>query len=187
MSDLETAASAILKPMFDERIHLQLDGGKGQEVVARWAMKTALMLQFTQPQPSIPLPVYPEFYRTKLPPKKAVIYVAHHIMDKMPNGGHSLVWNIGMPTADGGQALQGQMYGVTYFIKNLVVQVVGYVLRTIFDPNVVFDQTFQPYVQLLWPPGRGVEWPTQPSLDDRRLLAFAASLANMRRRTLLDG
>src|SRR5712692_5919903 len=58
MSELERSASELLKRMFDEKIHLHLASGEGQQLVAQWAMKTALMLQFTQPQPSIPMAVY---------------------------------------------------------------------------------------------------------------------------------
>ena len=187
MSDLEDDASDVLKRMFDERITIHLAGGDGQQQVARWAMKTALMLQFTHQQQCIPLPVYKEFFRTGLPPKKLVIYVAHHSMQDMPNGAHSLNWDVGISTADGSVDLQGEMYGITFFINNLVVQAVGYLLKTAFDPNIDFDQTFQPYVQLLWPLGRGVIWPPgPPSLGDSQLLAFAQSLANMKARSMIQ-
>lgn len=186
MSDLEEEASDLLKPMFDERITIHLAGGDGQHLVARWAMKTALMLQFTHQQQCIPLAVYKEFFKSGLPPKKVVIYVAHHLMQNMPNGAYSLNWDVGINRADGSVDLQGEMYGITFFIKNVVAQGVGYLLKTAFDPNVEFDQTFQPYVQLLWPPGRGVIWPPgTPSLDDRQLLAFAQSLAKMKARSIL--
>lgn len=185
MSQLESEASKLLKPMLDEKLSLGLSVDS-QELLAVWTTKTAMMIQFTQGTRAIPVKVYHELFRSRKPPRRSVIYVARKTMEQMPNGSHSINWRVGIGEHALSAVDQGEMYAVTFFIKNLVLQIIGYELRTAFDPNVEFPQRFQPYVQRLWPPWLSVRWPPEnPSLDDRSALQFAFALNEMRRRPLI--
>ena len=186
MSRLETDASRLLKPMLDEKLSLDLSVDS-QELLAAWATKTALMIQYTQGNFAIPSKVYHEFFTTRKPPRRSVIYLARKTMDRMPNGSHSINWRLGIGEKVASALDQGEMYAVTFFIKNVVLQIVGFELRTAFDPNLQFPQRFQSYVQRLWPPWLSIRWPPEnPSLDDRSALEFALALTEIRRRPLIS-
>jgi len=180
MSRLEDEASRLLKPMFDETINLDLSVDS-QQLLGTWATKTAMMIQFTQDHRAIPIGVYRELFESGKPPRRSVIFVARRVMERMPNGSHSINWHIGVgadPVVD-----KGEMYGVTFFIKNLVFQIVGYELKTAFDPNLEFPHRFQPYIQRLWPPWLSIRWPPEnPSFNDQQTLDFAFGLNEVRRR-----
>lgn len=178
MHQLEEAASGILKSMFSEKvtIHLPMGEDPTRLLLARWAFKTALMIQSTNNQSVAPDAVFHQFYQEQRPPRRSVIYIARHKMGMMPNGAHSVAWDIDLAAH-----YTGVMYGVTFFINNIVMQVVGYHLdtpATSVAPDLVFPQTFSQYVQRLWPAGYVVVWPPdQPSFTDQDLVRFGAELA----------
>lgn len=186
MSALEEEAGALLRAMFTEHITMQL-ASESQILLARWAMKTALMLQFTQKLHGLPDTVYREFHAIQRPPAKCLIYLARREMVQQPSGGHTIVTELGMPSASGGITKLGHLYGVTFFIKNLVMQVIGYVLQTSFTPNLQFPQTFQPYVQRIWPSGPSVSWPPpNPTMTEHQALEFGLALAHIGRRPMIS-
>lgn len=170
MSDLEDSASRILKRMFDERVTLSL-GSVNLELVARWCMKTALMIQFIRDVRAVPDEVYADFYKTKTPPTGSIGFMARHV-GRISNGCNSINYAINAE-----RPAQGQLYGVTFFIKNVVVQIIG--LEFERGLNIRLPGAFAAQVQPLWPERGSVIWPPRTSLDDDRVLAFARSLTEI--------
>ena len=80
MKGLEDAANPILKRMFDEQIAIRLprsdDGTRG--ALARWAYKTAVMVQYHYRVKGIdvvPQTAMRKFFATKAPPETCVIFL----------------------------------------------------------------------------------------------------------------
>jgi len=187
MSQLETAAAPILKPMLTETISVSLSGGAtgSLSILAKWAMKTALMIQYAHRSPAIPGMIYQEFHRTQLPPPQCWMFLARHMKRGIPNGANSIQWRVDGPPGPRGEVTHwGEMYGTTFSIANLVVQLIGYV-PTVTGASGTFQvdlpQASLPYVERLWPPSGSVAWPLQrPVLDDAGLLAFSRALTGMK-------
>jgi hypothetical protein len=185
MKGLEDQANPLLKRMFDESFAITLLVGDTQLAVARWIVKTAMMLQFAYTQettPAIPEADFKEFANDRTIPGNCVIFLARHRVQQIPNGSQSIAWDVSSNPRRPGVRFHGQLYGVTFFIKNLVMQIVGYRfdVATNAQLNLRFPLRFAPYVQRLWPMERRIEWPPSgPSLDDRQLVAFAAALAEI--------
>lgn len=185
MKGLEDAVAPTMKRMFDGYPAIQLPAGDDitRRALSEWAMKTALMLQFQGRGSAVPPPVYQDFYASKQPPPHCQIYLASHILERMPNGAHSISWDVsaGSPPP-AGVVHKGQMYGVTFFVSNVVLQVIGlYPLppRGV-GLDIKFPQTFAGYVQRLWPAGYPVAWPFTPSLSDAQLVRFGTELTKIR-------
>lgn len=184
MKGLEDGASPVIKRMFDEKIAIGIPAGSDptRVTLAAWAFKTAIMLQFQARGSVIPLSVYREFYVTKRPPTSCVVYLAHHTVGRTSCGHHSIKWAVSapIPSSLGGQ-YEGDMYAITFFVKNVVLQVVGYhpSLPDPFGFRVGFPQTFAKYVQRLWPSGYAVQWPVGRSLSDAQLFTFGTELTKI--------
>ena len=170
MSDLEDQASRILKRMFDEKVSLSLSGDS-LRLLSRWCMKTALMIQFIRDVRAIPEAVYDQFFEARTPPTNSLGFIARHA-GLISNGANSILYGI-----NAGRPDQGQLYGVTFFIKNVVVQVIG----ANFDRglNIRLPHAFTGQVQPLWPETGSVTWPPGTRLDDQSVLAFARSLLEL--------
>lgn len=184
MKALEDANNPLLKRMFDESFSIRLLAGDTMRSLAQWIFKTALMIQYIQTQSAIPAVVYDEFFGSgQTVPDHCWIYLAHHTMGEMPSGSHSVAWEVGAsPDLRPGVPYHGQMYGVTFFVKNLVMQVVAYRLDvpSKLSLDMRFPQRFRPFVQEIWPMGWGIEWPpSKPSFTDEGLRDFALGLAEI--------
>lgn len=187
MSRMEAEAIPILKPLFRETIALQLSGGDegGLRLLARWAMKTALMIQCVHKTPVIPSVVYRDFYGTRLPPSpQCWMFLARHTMHGIANGAHSIQWSVkGPPLPGGGPTYEGEMYGITFCIANLVIQIIGYVPTSPLEGSfqVAYPTAYSHYVEQLWPMGTGISWPLQrPVLDDEGLISFGRALSGLK-------
>jgi hypothetical protein len=187
MSRLETEASAVIKPLLNETLAIPLTGGTGGSLtlLARWAMKTALMLQYVHRDPAIPPAVYEQFHSTQLPPSQQCrMFLARHAKHGIPDGAHSIGWSVKGPASPSGAvAYEGLMYGVTFCIANVVIQIVGYVPTVpaagTFTLN--YPSPYWGYVEQLWPAVAGITWPlSRPVLDDPSLIAFSRALAGIR-------
>ena len=184
MKGLEDYANPLLKVMFDERLAIALHGSDTTQLkVAQWIVKTAMMLQLAytlETTSAIPDLVFKEFARSQIIPDDCFIFLARHSQQRIPNGMQNMGWRL-ESNSRSGVDFSGQMFGTTFFIKNVVVQVVGYSLDTSGTKlDLRFPQRFAPYVQRLWPMSRPIEWPpTGPSLDDRQLIAFAEAMADI--------
>jgi hypothetical protein len=181
MHDLEDAASPILKRMFDEKLIIELPRSDdiARQALSKWAFKTALMIQYEHSDRTVvPSHVYREFAPRQEIPKRCVIYLVRHKVDQMPNGAHSFNWAVEHVGPSGDVDLQGEMYGVTFFINNVAMQVVGFDTPFAFDAK--FPQTFRAFVQRLWPPGYPITWPDSNSLTDAELVRFARDLGDIR-------
>ena len=183
MADLENEASVLLKRMLDEKLSIALSGDS-LELLARWAMKTALTLALTQPMNPIPDTVYKEFFATRTPPTGTVIFLARRAIERNPSGGHLIETELLDPNSNG---RLGHLWIETFFLQNLVFQVVGYTLNVKAGPNVHFPQKFAPFIQGIWPARETVYWPPPTAtLTERQTLEFAFALAKIRRKTMFD-
>jgi hypothetical protein len=185
MKGLEDENSPLMKRMFDEKFSVRILAGPTQLSLARWILKTAMMIQYIEGPSVIPSAIYREFLASDLTiPDHCWIYLARHTMEQMPNGSHSIAWDVGAtPHPRPGVPYHGELYGVTFFIQNLVMQVVGYRLDSPsrLGLDLRFPQRFRPYIQEIWPMGWGFNWPPdKPSFNDAGLRDFAAGLAEMR-------
>jgi hypothetical protein len=184
MKGLEDQTSPLLKVIFGENIAVTLHGADDTQLhLAQWIVKTAMMLQFAytlETTSSIPDVVFKEFAPNQTMPDNCFIFLARHRPQQIPNGMQNMGWRL-ESNSRSGIDFNGQMYGITFFIKNLVVQIVGYRLDVATAKlKLPFPQRFAPYVQRLWPVNRPIEWPpTGPSLDDRELIAFAESMSDI--------
>lgn len=176
MHDLEEA-SVYIKRMFDEKVNLRLPAGDDEtrHLMAQWCFKTALMVQYVHGVSVVPAAVYHDFHPTRELPDGCMIFLARHETKLLPNGAHAVVLDVSLAAAP---TLKGEIYGITFFIKNVVVQVIGH--RAPFGVHVYLPQTFRPYVYRLWPPGRPVEWPPILSLSDEGVIQFGEALAGMK-------
>jgi len=171
MSDMENQASRILKSMFDEKVTLSLSGDS-LTLLSRWCMKTALMIQFIRDVRAIPASVYDQFFDARTPPINSLGFVARHV-GQISNGANSILYGI-----NAGHPDHGQLYGVTFFVKNVVVQVIGADFER--GLNIRLPDDFNGRVQALWPNRRSVVWPPRASLDDQGVLAFGRALLDVR-------
>lgn len=173
MATLEGVTKILLSRMFDEKLTLQFDD-ESKRTLACWTMKTALMLQLVHPLRAIPQDVYADFYKTRVPPRSTVIYIARRRMERNPTGGNVVSTDLNLTAADGSPQTIGIVYGVTFFIQNIAFQVVGFQMAIASQPNVEFPQEFRPFVQRLWPTGERVIWPPldQPTLNEKQSILF---------------
>jgi len=187
MSSLESEASALIKPLLNETLPIPLTGGSGGNLtlLARWAMKTALMIQCVQRGSAIPPTVYEHFYATQLPPPspQCQMFLARHTKHGISDGATSIGWSVkGPPSSAGAFAYEGEMYGVTFWIANVVLQIIGYVpivpAAGTFTLN--YPSPYWGYVEQFWPAIAGITWPlSRPVLDDPGLIAFSRALRGM--------
>lgn len=187
MSRLEDEASALIKPLLNETLVIPLTGGPGGSLtlLARWAMKTALMIQYVHGAPAIPRAVYEYFYATRVPPPspQCQMFLARHTKHGISDGATSIGWSVkGPPSSMGALAYEGEMYGVTFWIANVVLQIIGYV--PIVPAAATFTLNYpSPYwgsVEQFWPAVAGITWPlSRPVLDDAGLIAFSRALREM--------
>jgi len=66
MSDLEAGAMPLIRPMTRGVMAIPLQA-EAQGLLARWAYKTALMVQYLQPEVLVPAAMYTRFYRDRNP------------------------------------------------------------------------------------------------------------------------
>jgi len=176
MADLEDAASSVWKRIFTEQVALSLSDSR--LLLARWAMKTALMIQFLHRESAVPGSVYKDFYNASRPAPNTLIYVARRTMERMPSGAHSLNSRLEYRSQGKDQPQDlGELYAVTYFIQNVVLQVIGFRLTVKSMPHLDFPQTFQPFVQRVWPPYADLRWPPDnPTMTEQQALQFGVEL-----------
>ncbi len=186
MATLEGATKILLSRMFDEKLSLQFDD-ESKRTLACWTMKTALMLQLVHPIRAIRQDVYADFYKTRVPPRSAVIYIARRRMERNPTGGNVVSTDLNVTAADGRPETIGTLYGVTFLIQNIAFQVVGFQMAVPSQPNIEFPQEFQPFVQRLWPTGERVIWPPldQPTLDEKQSIRFTLAPSRIKPGTMI--
>jgi len=182
MSRLEVEAGPVLRGMFDEKLAISFPIGPtgSRRLLAQWVMKTALMLQYVDSDPAIPVAVYHDFYATREPPAHSLLFLARHEAQNSPSGMISVSSEL-TPT-DPTVNFRGYLYGTTFFVKNVVMQIVGYVwdVPAGIGLYLAFPQTFAIYVQRLWPAAARLEWPPPQALNDAQLVRFAEETRDIR-------
>jgi hypothetical protein len=163
MSRLEGRAKPRLTPM------IQGHGGKlllpeSQEVIAAWAVKTALALHLTTPEQGAPQAHYHEIARTHRPPANARVWLAAY-EDWRAAYHHSSLLKL---TTD---RLSGDGYVTTLTVGRLCLQVVGWVG---VEESVTWEsEAWARAVLSIFPPTDPVVWPPPLILDDPAMLAFS--------------
>jgi hypothetical protein len=166
MNDLENAARPLLEPMIAGR-RTTLDKPE-QRALAAWGIKTAMMLEQTNPATaSIPASHYAFLHEHKEPPSTTFAWLAATDAKKYTvfYHGHGLDLHIDhqeVPSAEG--------YVATIAIRHLALQIIGTQIE-----DAEFEQTgaLGSAVSQIWPFRRSFRWPVGLILDPTGLDALA--------------
>jgi hypothetical protein len=178
MSALEREAQPLIRPMITGNLSVALQG-PAQKLLARWAMKTALMIQYVQPQVLVPRSIYAAYHQQRVPSQNARVWIARYDGRTHPSGYHSYLLDA-TGTAPDGTAYKGHIVGVTFHFDKLVCQ--------IFDQDmpggVGFDfaqdhQIARSTMLSVWPTGLGRQWPPRNTLDAAGLDAVKRTFDNL--------
>jgi hypothetical protein len=142
-----------------------------QEMLATWAVKTALMIDFSGlASPVIPIGYYQQFrmYRKALP--NMLVWVAGYCGSQR-----------GAFAAHGGLHLEitpelpPNMFMTLFTAWRVIFKVCGYIGPD-FPQNVRYDSEFEPALSRIWPPtGQDIEWPRNGlAFGDDVLMRFAS-------------
>lgn len=176
MSDLESLASPILGPMIEgnpSRLRV-----KQQAIVAFWALKTVMMLQFTRPkhQQAIPAAHFDYVYQRRKPPPNCRIWILGFTGEPYNSSfaiqGHELMARV---KVDPLPPERMNAYTATLGINHLVFELVGYVVPGEF--NVVPQDHWTDYRRHIWPTyGGTLSWPPPKTFTTQEeLFNFCAS------------
>jgi len=150
MSRLETDARPYLEPMIQGRGRTLY--GRGRELVAFWALKTAMMIDFAQEETnrSVPLDDYPALYAAQTVLPSTFVWLAGSDF-----GAGALAQHRTLDIRSGDHHAAG--YGATVNVGHLVIQVI----RADLGGGRAIDIVGRlgPALQRLWPAPRPVIWP----------------------------
>jgi hypothetical protein len=173
MSDLETRVSPLLVP---DRLDGRLLSHDEQELLATWAMKTALVLNAaeTPDRRVIPPKVARRFGRDRHIPTPTEVWITSYTGadDERP----ALAY-LGIDLDDRQDHHRGwRDLAVTTFLVGPFVFQIFYVLRTLGITGL--ERTFPPgtHISRLWPIGEPVIWHLHPGLSYGDVLAFAEQI-----------
>ncbi|WP_280890628.1 hypothetical protein [Streptomyces sp. LBL] len=161
MSDLEGAAKPTLLPMV--RGEITEISPAGQEVLATWTLKTALMCQLMQSKTvqNLPTSHYADLSRDRLPSQQMRVFTAYmpppqYLNGESPIEYRSIPSEARFTTADG---VQHRLWStvVTLRIGWAVLQLIS-VGPLGYDYEIALSG-FAPYVRQLWPIQETVSWP----------------------------
>jgi hypothetical protein len=180
MSDLEQEVRPLLEPMLHGETRI-LDGER-QVLLARWAFKTTVMLEFTHPQERAIQPADTSWlYEQREPPQNAMIWIAsyrgvarnsfyrHDVMQPLtprPESGAPLPPDRVVREHDA--PLEPPVaYGVNFGVRHVAFQLFGTT-----RPNHKFGHVglAAAVFEQLWPLRPAFTWPPAAALDDRSLL-----------------
>ncbi len=172
MSQLEGEAKPLIGPMVVGKAAIAMMA-ESQTLLARWALKTALMVQYLQPQVLIPERFYTSFHRRGLPSSNGRVWLASYDGKSIPSGHHSYLLDVS-GTTPSGEVHRGNAFGVTFHVDKLVLQVFDHdlpgELGLRFPQSV--GQQFDGAVLPIWPAGRTRSWPPSRRLDEPGLNAL---------------
>jgi hypothetical protein len=176
VSLFDTHASPLLKEMFDGTFNGTLDQ-KTRMMLARWAMKTALLIPYIEAKPTgkrIPTQIYHEFRASGGTRNRVLLLMGQYRPGAFLSGADWLVGGFGRRRRSGTITRDPELqllqwYGVSFFIKNLVWQVFG-VVGSEFRLNSSSPE-IEPFVVSLTGPG-SVRWPPPQTFDDSGLIGF---------------
>jgi hypothetical protein len=174
LSVLEKDVQRILSPMIlgpqpGEPLRLPLTANE-QELLATWAVKTALMIDFCgKNAPVVPAYYYQQLrmYRKALP-NMVVLAAAYNGKQHVAFGAHgSLHLNI-TPSQP------PNAFMTLFTVYRVIFKVFGYI-GTEVPQNVMYDSAFDHGVSRIWPAtGHSIEWPRNGlAFNDDALMPFA--------------
>jgi hypothetical protein len=176
MSDLEGAAKPMLEPMLGDHGRLLHQGG--QETLAAWALKTAMMVDQTNtPRRRVIGPdEYRHLHENGRPSSRIRIWLASYTgRSYITLGG---TWGIDADK-DASDPDRGQrdMWAATILMGAGVFQIFGTHITPLLDDV----DAGAPWVHRIWPYVGSHTWNHQPSLDDQTLWVFAEGLLHQLR------
>jgi hypothetical protein len=173
MSQLEGDARPLIGPMLVGSAAIALMNDS-PTLLARWDVKTALMVQYLQPEVLIPHRFYTAFHQSQLASPNLRVWVAASDGGQtIPSGYHSYLLDVS-GTTPVGEVHTGNAFGVTFHIDRLVVQVFDHDLPGNLGlpfPQGV-DPRFTDTVIQVWPLGVIRTWPPRRRLNAADLDAF---------------
>ena len=154
MSKLEAKVKPILTPLVDgEKVALSADD---QQLLALWAIKTALTTQRTIPNESVWPPSYVYAAVRQLEPPAGYRVYAAEVFGQVSDSASSLRWD-GTKSADLGQ--DGHNVFITVLMAGSVLfQVIGDFRQ---DKSGGLPPIMASHVQRIWPNPNALAWPTR--------------------------
>jgi hypothetical protein len=175
LSVLENDTKPVLTPLIKGEPLGDLNEDE-QRVLATWAMKTVLMLDFANPVgPMIPLGFYRHFHQLRRPLPGAVVFLGAY------SGNMAIkAWQEGLyvPDSSGRPPDEPNGFVSTFSLSRVVLQVMGHFTRggaTFKEGRLVSVA-----LHVIWPPSRrGIRWPRSSlAFNDEELGNLAGSVAN---------
>jgi len=174
MSDLESRASTILGPMI-RGLPRKLSETE-QELLAFWALKTVMMLQFTRAkhQHAVLAAHFEYVYQRKKPPPNCRVWILGYGGEPY-NSVFSIQGHLGVEVDDDGTLGRFNAYTATLGINHVVFELVGYVVPG--DFNVIPRDRWTDYRRHIWPTyGGPLDWPPPKTFQTQQeLFGFCAS------------
>lgn len=174
MSVLENEARPFLQPMLEGRGRALHE--HGQHLVATWAYKTALMLNFAIPEHTQAASdaEYRYLYEQRHPPPSARVFMFAYEDDIKATATfrqHPL-WIGSSEKLDSRGAFDG--YTMTFSVAQLGFQVFN---TTVPDQDYVVHEAWSSRIQRIWPPaGKSLTWTPRPALSTGDFVSFADTL-----------
>lgn len=158
MSRLETAAQPLLTGLWEDTDARRVLTGDEQKVLARWATKTAMMLQALRPENRVATPEQHQELRVREePPAGAIVWIAH--FDPPTLGGYHF------PGVDKPSPAVPTPTEITYGLTTLVVHNV--LLQVEMTNEIVVDRApvwqRAPFPRI-WPVTSDLAWPPSPTV-----------------------
>jgi hypothetical protein len=174
MSQIENAASKLLKPMVGTNLVIPLDQ-PAQTTLSRWSVLKGLLVPYYMRQPDMfPRVIYEEFFRTRRPSDRQQVLLARHNDSRVSGGAHSYLLDL---TEDAtGTTHPSSGYAVTFHIHRLVVHLFGHLLANQLQSN--YPPALTPFVIQIWPVRSLVEWPPPQTMDVAALMTLRRAFAH---------
>ncbi len=169
ISRLENEAKPLHRPMLTTNLSMELSESS-QAILAKWAIKTAMMVQYLMPPESdvIPPQTYADFFRAQAPLPSTTVHGALY-EGVVFAGFHAVGVSFSQP--------DGRGYGLTYHIHRLAIQIFGHTLPESMTAEV--GTAVATYAVRLWPAVPQVRWPPARTLDQPSLDRFRHSFEGM--------
>jgi hypothetical protein len=175
MSELETAN----KPFLDAALHgrgRQLHQ-RGQERLAAWAFKTALMINctFREHRSGVPQSHYDYLYTHRAPPSDVAIWLASYDGEQP-----AAAFSSGMAISRPGERVDSHdapnVYTITFTLGPLALQVFGVHDAAAIRVDPRGGEYADPGIHQLWPYDAPFTWVPRPALTGEGLQRFADSI-----------
>jgi hypothetical protein len=176
MAELEERARDLLTPMLAGRGR-RLHAG-GQQTLATWALKTALMLEHTRglQARSFPTQLYHDLYTRREPPASVRVWMASYAGD-VPAFGQS--YGLDVDLAQSPDRGVRDIFGATVGFGPVAFQVFGSSIAGLVDEIRIGAP---PVVHQIWPGEGSFTWTPSLGFDDGALIAFSDVIVDDLRR-----